>query len=143
MKTIDETVQDLYAAISFVKGETPNYGLLKDLFIPDAKLINNNGDQPLIFNIDSFIDSLKENLANKVFESIFEIEIAYKTDLFGKIAHRFSTYEFRFNPNDENPYTIGINSIQLIQVGNQWKVTSIAWNDQRPGLEIPENYLLM
>jgi hypothetical protein len=143
MRTIDETVEQLYAAVSFSKPDMPNLLLLKELFIPGAKLINNNDEHPQIYSIDGFIDSFRQNLETGVFESVFEVEIAHKTDIFGKIAQRFSTYEFRFNPNDEAPYSVGINAIQLIQIDNLWTITSMVWNDQKPGLEIPEIYLLM
>ena len=143
MRTIDETVEQLYASISFSEGRHPNFASFKEFFIPGAKLIDNNGDQPLIFSIDGYIDFFQESLSNGVFKSMFQVEIAHKTDIFDKIAQRFSTYELRYNPNDEEPYAIGINSIQLILINNSWIVTSMVWNDQSPGLEIPEIYLLM
>lgn len=143
MRTIDETIEQLYASISFSEGRKPNFALFKEFFIPGAKLIDNNGDTPLIFSIDGYIDFFQESLASGVFKSMFQIEIAHKTETFGKIAQRFSTYELRYNPNDEEPYSIGINSIQMILIGNFWTVTSMVWNDQTPGLEIPEIYLLM
>lgn len=143
MRTMDETVEQLYASISFNKGEKPNFQLLKELFIHGGRLIDNNGDQPQIYTLDGFIDAYKKKLEEGAFESVFEVEIAHKTDVFGKIAQRFSSYEFRFNPNDEKPYTTGINSIQMILIGSKWTVTSMVWNDENPGLKIPEIYLLM
>ncbi len=38
-------------------------------------------------------------------------------ELLGRIAHRFSTYEARFDLDEPKPFSVGINSIQFIRVG--------------------------
>ncbi len=72
----------------------------------------------------------------------FEREISRKTEAYGNIMHVFSTYESRRTADlSEKPFARGINSIQLLKDGNRWWVVSIFWDAERPGTEIPAQYL--
>ncbi len=139
-KDIDELTETLYSCISFRQGERPDLERLKGLFIKEGMLINNN-DDPLIFTIYQFAEAIDYQLSAGSLKSFSEREIAERTEIFGKIAHRFSTYEARFDPDDAEPLSIGINSIQLIKVEDSWLVSSIVWNDESEDRRIPERYL--
>ncbi len=136
---IEELTKALYSCISFRKGERPDFVRLRSLFIEKGILINNN-DDPLIFTIDLFVDAIDYQISAGSLKSFSEEEVAERTEIFGNIAHRFSTYEARFDPDDEEPLAVGINSIQLVKVGESWLVSSIVWNDEREGRRIPEKY---
>ncbi len=139
-KQIDELTEALYSSISFDEGESPDLEMLKSLFIREGMLINNNGD-PLIMSINQFVDAVEEQHSRGELKSFYEGEIASRTEIFGKISHRFSTYGAKFDPGASEPFSIGINSIQFIEVGGSWRVASIIWNDQAEGRKIPEMYL--
>jgi len=137
---IEELTNSLYSCISFRQGEQPDLARLKSLFIKEGMLINNNGD-PLIFTIDQFVDALGYQVSAGSLKSFSEREVAERTEIFGKIAHRFSTYEARFDPDDPEPLTIGVNSIQFIKVGDSWHVNCLIWNDEAEDQKIPEKYI--
>jgi hypothetical protein len=141
MRTIRNVVEELYESISFRAGDYPQLDKLRSLFWAEGILINTNGDRPQCYTADSFIQSFKENLANGVFTSLHEREIAHRADVFGTIAQCFSTYELRIDPDAPDPISIGINSIQLIQVEKNWYVTSMVWCDQNERFRIPDQYL--
>jgi hypothetical protein len=141
LEEIDQLVQNLYSSICFNKGEKPPLDNLKKVMLPDAKMMNNDGETPRVWTPEEYIKRWHEMLANHQFESFHEIEIAHKTEIFGKIAHRFSTYETKLNLDDSEPYAKGINSIQLIKIGPSWFVTSIIWNNQTDDRRIPQKYL--
>jgi hypothetical protein len=61
--------------------------------------------------------------------------------MFAGIAHRFSTYEAKLDPSAAEPFSVGINSIQFIKTGGQWRVTCMVWNDQTETDRIPPQYL--
>jgi hypothetical protein len=130
---INETVKNLYRAISIKKGEMPDWEKFRSLFFPGAQLISNTGEKPLVWSVEEFIAYYRERIKDKTVEEFYEGEIAQKTEIFGKIAHRFSTYEAK-------PYKRGINSIQLLQTENKWLVTSLIWNDEQADLSIPKKY---
>ena len=138
---INELTELLYSCISFRQGERPDLERLKGLFIKVGILINNNDDDPLIFTIDNFVKAIDYQISAGSLKSFSEREVAGKTEVFGKVAHRFSTYEARFDPDDAEPLSLGINSIQLIKVENSWLVSSIAWNDETEDRKIPEKYI--
>lgn len=138
---IEELTNSLYSCISFRQREKPDLARLKSLFIKEGMLINNNGD-PLIFTIDQFVDAVGYQVSVGSLKSFSEREVAERTEIFGKIAHRFSTYEARFDADDPEPLTIGINSIQFIKVGDSWRVSFLVWNDEAEDRKIPERYLL-
>lgn len=131
---IDETMKELYGVITIKKGEIPDWEKFRSLFFPGAQLISNSGEEPLAWSVEEFIAYYRERINDKTIEEFYEGEIAQKTEIFGKIAHRFSTYEAK-------PYKRGINSIQLLQTGNKWLVTSLIWNDEQANLPIPGKYL--
>lgn len=137
MRTIEQTIKELYECISFKKGETPKLEKLKELFTGEGILINNGMDKPLSVNVASFIEAYKTNIAKGIFPTLQGRELSHKMDLFGKIAQRFSVYEFAY----EGHVSLGINSIQLIQIDGSWYITSMVWCDQNEKCKIPEEYL--
>jgi hypothetical protein len=141
MTAIDETTQALYESISFREGDQPRVDRLRDLFIPEGKLINNNGDDPVVMSVDDFIQAYQDQITQGQVRSFLERELCHRTEVFGKVAHRFSTYETRFDLDADEPFSVGINTIQLVQVGGAWRVSSIAWNDQTGDRKIPDRYL--
>jgi len=89
--------------------------MLKSLFIREGMLINNNGD-PLVMSINQFVEAVDEQHSRGELKSFYEGEIASRTEIFGKISHRFSTYGAKFNPGASEQFSIGINSIQFVEV---------------------------
>ena len=63
----------------------------------------------------------------------FEVETARRINIFGNIAHVWSIYEARPSP-DAPLERRGINSIQLFFDGEQWRIISMIWDNERPGV---------
>jgi hypothetical protein len=61
-------------------------------------------------------------------------------EVYGHIAHLWSTYEVRPNP-DGKPEIRGINSIQAVFDGNNWKIMQVLWQAETPDEPIPAKYL--
>jgi len=62
----------------------------------------------------------------------FEIETGRRIDVFGNMAHVWSSYEARKAPSDELPERRGINSIQLFRHPDQgWRIISMIWDNER------------
>jgi hypothetical protein len=141
MKEIDRVTRALYSSICLEEGGKPALDRLRNLFIPEGRLINNNGDTPVMMSIDRFIDTINWQLSSGSLSSFYEAEISSRTELFGKIAHRFSTYEATFHLDGSEQSAIGINSIQMMKKNPSWFVTSLVWNDQTEHRTIPAKYL--
>jgi len=141
LKLIDDLTSELYNAIYFEVGKHPPVEKLKGIFIPTANMIRNDGTSPEIMTVDSFIQSYTERIADGAIQSFYEGELNHITEIFGTVAHRFSTYETKFDLTKPEPFNIGINSIQFIKIGKNWKISGIVWNNQNDTNIIPDKYL--
>ncbi len=64
--------------------------------------------------------------------------VSETTELFGNVAHRFSPYGKR-GVTDRGPIEVrGAISTQFVRTADGWRISSMAWDDERPGLELPE-----
>lgn len=141
LQAIERLIGELYASICFERGEKPPLGILERVFMPGGTMINNDGATPQTWTVPEYIARFNKLIAEGRFDSFHEVEVAQRTELFGKIAHRFSTYETRFDPADPEPYSKGINSIQLLKVGRSWFISCMVWNNQTADRPLPERYL--
>ena len=142
-KTIDETINTLYSVISGDKGVERDWDLFKSLFHPDAKLIpsgpSQDGNfQAIYLSPDDYINRSGKWLYENGFH---EREIHRVTEIFGNIAHIFSTYEAFRESSDEIPFMRGINSIQLMKTNEEWLIINIYWMQESDIYEIPKKYL--
>jgi hypothetical protein len=138
--TLDRLTTAFFRAVSFEQGETPPYGELYHLFIERGLLIKNSGATPEVSSVSQFIE-LRENLLNSgELTSFKEMELAEITEIFGNVAHRFSTYEKSGTLNGTPFRARGMISTQFIVTPAGWKISAMAWDDERPGLTIPDRY---
>ena len=143
VKTLDSTLETLYAVISGEKGEARDWDLFRFLFHPDAKLIpsgkNREGKIGARFMTpDDYVNSSGNYLVENGF---YEIELQREVDTFGNITQVFSTYESYRSKNDKEPFMRGINSIQLLNDGNRWWIINIYWVQESEANPIPKQYL--
>ncbi len=139
-QAIKKAVDDAYAAISFKKGDTARYDSIKNYFIPKAQLISFRSDSMQVMNISQFITVYRTFIEGDSVKMFYEKELYGKTEQFGKIASRISTYKTYLNTMDK-PEEQGVNSFQLVKTPEGWKVSSIIWDVEREGLKIPAYYL--
>ena len=83
---------EFFRAVSFQPGEAPPYHLLCDLFLPGGTLIRNSGDEPEISSVAEFIAPRQKMVDSGELTEFCEAESDEITEIFGNIAHRFSTY---------------------------------------------------
>ena len=146
VESIDGIIAAIYDVISGPAGQKRDWARERSLFIPGARLIptatvpgKTDVDLALlVLDIEGYIARV-EPLFEK--EGFYEREIARRVEQFGRIAHVWSTYESRHNPNDAEPFMRGINSIQLFNDGNRWWILSIYWQHESSQHPLPEKYL--
>ncbi len=124
-------------AVSFQTGEQPAYGELYDLFITGGKLIKTSGAAPEMSTVDEFIAPRQASVDSGALEWFEEVETAHTTELFGNVAHRFSTYAKRGMLDGAAIDVRGAISTQFIRTADEWRMSSMAWDDERPGLVLP------
>jgi hypothetical protein len=130
-----------FHAVSFDIGQRPAYATIRGLFIDGAKLIKNSSEFPEVSSVDEFIAARQRLVDSGALTSFAEIDPAEITEAFGNIAHRFSTYKKRGTMDGEAIEGAGVISTQFIRTPSGWKMSSMAWDDERQGLTIPDRYL--
>lgn len=139
MTELSALMDAFFDAVSFDSGP-PRYERLHELFIADGKLIKNTTEVPEISSVGEFIAPRRELVASGKLASFRELETAEITEVFGQVAHRFSTYS-KAGVLDGEPFEgRGMISTQFIKTPDGWRIASMAWDDERPGLELPERY---
>lgn len=141
LHAIDRVTESLYASICFEKGGVPDLEQLRRLFIPEGILINNSDDSPAIMSVDQFIEAIHLQISNGSLEALHEKEIAGRTEIFSRIAHRLSSYQARMGPDPSHILARGVNSIQFIKASGVWRISALVWNDETDLQRIPKRHL--
>ncbi|UPS90662.1 hypothetical protein [Bizionia sp. M204] len=141
--SIDAIINELYHVNSGKKGYDRNWADFKYLFYPGAKIIPTgpslDGNHLAKFMTpDEYKKSSEEWLKENGY---FEKEINRKMEVFGNIAHVFSTFEAYHSPNDPYPALRGIKSIQLLNDGLRWWIVNVYWMQETRTKPIPRDYL--
>jgi hypothetical protein len=144
--SIDAIICAAYDVISGPAGKKRDWNRERSLFHPGARLIPTASEAgkvdvdlaPQILDVEGFIARAESTFKKGGF---YEKEIARRVEQFGQIAHVWSTYESRHDPEDAKPFMRGINSIQLFNDGKRWWILSIYWQHENAAYPIPKKYL--
>ncbi|WP_103068774.1 GNAT family N-acetyltransferase [Aquimarina sediminis] len=127
---INELTASFFDVFTNTNGRIPNVEGITEMFISDGMIINNTTGTPEIYSIKQFLASRKEILSNGSLTNFREAEIWFKTNIYGNIAQRFCLYEKSGKLNDKEFESRGIKTFQFIKVNQEWKISSLAWNDE-------------
>lgn len=141
--TPEAIVAALYDVISGDAGVQRDWDRFRSLFHPTARLVptgvNPAGQGALrVLTPDQYITNSGSLLVARGFH---EREIARQIELFGSIAHVWSTYDTRHSLSDAKAFARGINSIQLFHDGTRWWVVSVYWQSETSAAQLPSRYL--
>jgi hypothetical protein len=147
---VDHLVAALYDVISGAAGKPRDWARFRSLFLPDGRLGVVRPEAPatkdtparkgdaVFLTPDMYVQRDDPYFKTHGF---FERSIANRVEEFGNLVHVWSTYESRHAENDSQPFTRGINSIQIVQAQGRFWIASILWDEERPGLTLAAKYL--
>ena len=138
-RELDALVAEFFRAVSFEAGETPPY--IHALFIEPGLLIKNTTGTPEISSVRQFIEPRQAMVSRGELTRFRELELSETTQVFGNVAHRYSAYAKSGTTNGVPFEARGVISTQLVKTPAGWKMSAMAWDDERPGLSIPEHLL--
>lgn len=140
-RTVESTIQALYAVISGEPGVPRDWQRFKNLFGPEARLIPTRKDKTGEFYYEAISpDQYIQLFTSRIATGFYERELSNRTESYGTITHVFSTYETR--DTQAGPVTNrGINSIQLFKANNRYYIVTIFWCAESMGFELPQRYL--
>ncbi|HXO32147.1 MAG TPA: hypothetical protein VN901_07355 [Candidatus Acidoferrales bacterium] len=148
--TVDHLAASLYDVISGPAGKPRDWDRFRSLFLPDGRLSVVVAEMPatkdaparkgdaVFLTPDMYVQRDDPYFKTHGF---FERSIANRVEEFGNLIQVWSTYESRHAENDSQPFTRGINSIQIVHSRGRFWIASVLWDDERPGLTLPEKYL--
>lgn len=127
---IDTLTHRFFKAFTTNERGELNLGVIYDLFIAEGLIVKNVGPHPEVYNLDQFIEPRKTLLTSGVLENFREEELSEHTEIFGRIAQRFSRYRKSGSLNGTPFETEGMKTIQFIQTKHGWKMSALAWDDE-------------
>lgn len=134
--TPDETVSEFWRALSNDPGASADVATLKRLFHPDAVIFGvQYKDSVANIRRTALADFLssQQTVSGKGF---YECEVAREVKIYDRFAVVQSVVESRRDKAAINPALVGINNIQLYKEGGDWKILSLYYQVERPGLPI-------
>ncbi len=134
---LDRLTAEFFESVSFESGNTPNYEHIHELFLEQGLLIKNVGPTPEISTVTQFIVPRHQSVLAGDLTRFHEAELAEVTEIFGNVAHRFSAYTKSGTLKGTSFSARGMISTQFIHTPQGWKVSCMAWDDERPGLALP------
>jgi hypothetical protein len=147
--TADHLVASLYDVISGPAGAR-DWDRFRSLFLPDGRIgvvlpesaatkdaPARKGDA-VFLTPDMYVQ--RDDPYFKA-HGFFERSIANRVEEFGNLVQVWSTYESRNAQTDSQPFSRGINSIQIVRARGRFWIASVLFDDERPGLTLPDKYL--
>lgn len=140
---IADLIQALYAQVSGPAGQRRDWSQQATMFMPTARMMRTGADEAgtpwaLVMDVADYPANFEQKIGDA---SFYEVEIHRVIQRFGNIAQVFSTYEAWRDAEHTDFIKRGINSIQLYNDGERWRVVNMIWDDERPGLRIDPAYL--
>jgi hypothetical protein len=137
--TLDQLVTALDDAVSGPPDKDRT--CLRDLLLPEARLTpvapgSDGAFAAHILTLDDWIDAVRKRNHTEFFER----QVKVQSEVYGHIAHLWSTYEVRPTP-DGKAIVRGINSIQAVFDGKRWRIFEVLWQAETPAESLPEKYL--
>lgn len=150
VQSIDALMSALYDVISGPAGQPRNWDRFRSLFLPTGRLGVIRAASPatethpareddvVFLAPDDYVQRDDPYFRTHGF---FEHSLANRVEQFGSLISVWSTYESRHNAADPAPFARGINSLQIVHIHGRYWIASILWDEERPGLTLPEKYL--
>ena len=132
---MDELIAAFLAAVSFEAGSRPDYARIRELFIPRGLLVSQRGE---VTDVEEFIAPRQATVDSGALTEFEETELTAVSEVFGNVGHRFSAYAKRGVLNGEPFSTRGVISTQFVRTEQGWRMSAMAWDDEREGLTVPE-----
>ena len=136
-------LQTFYANVSGPAGAPRPPASEAGLYHPQARLMRSGVDETgrpwlRVMTHAEWLEDTRPFFASTDFH---EIEVARRVERFGNVAWVRSVYEARRRPEDPELLKRGVNSIQLYHDGERWWIVSVLWDNERPGVAVPPEWL--
>lgn len=134
--TPEAAVAALWRASSNAPGASADSATLQRLFHPDAVVFGGRyqDDRPALKRSSG--EAFLKNFGQPGERGFYECEVARTLHTYDRFAVAYSVVESRADPAAPKPDFVGVNSVQLYRDGDQWRVLSLYYHVEKPGLPV-------
>lgn len=111
---------------------------LRALFLPRAVIVKTCGNNPEVYDVESFLAPRETLLSGPDLTDFSEWLENGHIETFGSIAHWFGSYAKAGVDRGTPIRGRGMKSIQFVRTTAGWRISAAAWDDERDGLRIPD-----
>lgn len=126
---LDQLMRTFLGAFTNTGGSRPHVDVVREVFIPQGMIIKNVGDEPVVYDLDAFVEPRQRMLTDGTLTEFSEWEVAERTEILGSIAHRFSEYRKSGFLAGEWFEGSGRKTTQFVRTPAGWRMSSMAWED--------------
>jgi hypothetical protein len=128
--SIDALAAAFFGAFSVEHAQRDGLGVLRDLFIPDAVIVKAGEATPRVWSVTQFIEPRARLLAGGSLVDFAERELSERTEIFGSIAVRSSSYA-KSGVLDGTAFEgRGVKLMQLVKTEQGWLLSALSWEDE-------------
>jgi len=137
---LTEIVRAFFAAFTSGPDSATRLDALRAVFLPGAVIVRTCGGEPAVYDVDSFIAPRQALLASGTLVDFREWELRGHTEVFGDIAQHFCGYAKSW-VQDGRPFTgRGMKTVQFVRTPAGWRISAVAWDDERDGLAVGDEW---
>lgn len=126
---LDRLMRTFLGAFTNTGGSLPDVDVVREVFIPQGTIIKNVGAEPVVYDLDAFVEPRRAMLTDGTLTEFSEWEVAERTEVFGSIAHRFSEYRKSGFLGGAWFEGSGRKTTQFVRTPAGWRMSSMAWDD--------------
>lgn len=134
---VDAVVATFFAAFTSGPDLDARLDALRAVFLPGAVVVRTCGAEPLLYDVEQFLAPRRALLHGGALQGFREWEVEGRTELYGDVAHRWSSYAKEWEQDGEHRSGAGSKTVQLVRTGAGWRISAVAWDDARDGLPPP------
>ena len=130
---IGTAIDEMYEMISGPAGSR-DWSRQENCFLPEARQVRTwvDGEGRAAKRSMSLENYSRDTAPFFAANDFYEVEVGRRIDVFGNIAHVWSSYEARRSPDDADIERRGINSIQLFKDTDRgWRIIHMIWDNER------------
>lgn len=128
-RELDELMRTFLGAFDNTGGGRPRLEAVREVFIPQGMIIKNVGSEPVVHDLDGFIEPREKILTDGTLTEFREGEVDERTEIFQSIAHRFSEYRKSGYLDGKWFEGTGRKTTQFVRTPAGWRMSSMAWDD--------------
>ena len=133
---IDRLVKAFFAAFTNKNGVEPSVRRIYELFIPEGVVVKAVGQPPEVYSVRGFVEPREQLLSSGALTEFEEVELAARTHIVGNIAQRYCVYQKTGVHGGQRFETKGAKVLQFVRTPDGWRLSAVAWDDEREGLVI-------